>query len=54
LQSLREGDGSKQDEYAALKKEAARVKKQLLDGEGLVEVSECPELYGAHLRDRST
>jgi len=39
LQGLKEGDGTKQEEYEALKKEAVRVKKQLADGEAKVEVS---------------
>jgi len=39
LQTLRSGDGSKQEEYATLKKEAAKVKKQLAESEGKAEVS---------------
>ncbi|KAK8849453.1 hypothetical protein IAR55_004786 [Kwoniella newhampshirensis] len=37
LQSLKEGDGSKQEEYAALKKEAFKVKRQLADSEAKLE-----------------
>lgn len=38
LQGLKEGDGSKQDEYEALKKEGVRVKKQLAEAEAKVQV----------------
>ncbi|WWD20077.1 hypothetical protein CI109_104551 [Kwoniella shandongensis] len=37
LQTLKDGDGSKQEEYAALKKEAAKVKKQLAESEAKLE-----------------
>jgi structural maintenance of chromosome 4 len=39
LKALKEGGGSKQDEFAALKKEGVLVKKQLQDGESRLEVS---------------
>jgi structural maintenance of chromosome 4 len=38
LEALKEGGGSKQEEYTALKKEAVTVKKQLGEGEGRLEV----------------
>lgn len=38
LETLREGDGSKQEEYAGLKKEAGKVKKQLAEAEARLEV----------------
>lgn len=38
LESLKAGDGSKQEEYGALEKEAAKVKKQLGESEAKVEV----------------
>lgn len=39
LQSLRDGDGEKQEEYARLKKEASKVKKLVAEGEAKVDVS---------------
>ncbi|UOH82309.1 hypothetical protein LQV05_005006 [Cryptococcus neoformans] len=37
LQSLRDGDGEKQEEYARLKKEASKVKKLVAEGEAKVD-----------------
>lgn len=39
LQSLRDGDGEKQEEYARLKKEASKIKKLTAEGEAKVDVS---------------
>ena len=39
LEKLKQGDGSKQEEYEELKKEAAKVKKALANGEQNLEVS---------------
>lgn len=39
LEKLRNGDGAKQEEYEALKKEAIKVKKQLVASEEKIEVS---------------
>jgi structural maintenance of chromosome 4 len=44
LKSLKEGDGSKQDEYEALKKEGVKVKRQLAEGESKIEVSDVAPL----------
>ncbi len=38
LKSLKEGDGSKQEEYEALEKEGAKVNKQVTESEGKIEV----------------
>lgn len=44
LATLKQGDGSKQQEYDALKKEAIKVKKQLADSEGRLEVGHISKL----------
>lgn len=41
LQSLRDGDNEKQEEYTRLKKEASKIRKLVAEGEAKVTVSCC-------------